>query len=80
MTLKPIQLPVMAKEITKIVEFVEVDHPTIYNVIMGTAWLNAMRQFRQPTTWVSNFRPQAESRLSGDAKNSRGYASSHITS
>ena len=43
MTLGSIQLPVMAKEITKIVEFTVVDHPAIYNVIMGTPWLNAMQ-------------------------------------
>ena len=33
----------MAKEITKIVDFAVVDHPAIYNVIMGTPWLNAMQ-------------------------------------
>uniref|UniRef100_A0A0D2ZPD1 Uncharacterized protein n=1 Tax=Brassica oleracea var. oleracea TaxID=109376 RepID=A0A0D2ZPD1_BRAOL len=43
MTLGSILLPVMAKEITKIIEFVVVDHPAIYNVIMGTPWINAMQ-------------------------------------
>ena len=43
MTLGSIQLPVMAKEITKIVEFAVVDHPAIYNVIMGTPWPNPKR-------------------------------------
>ena len=43
MTLGSIQLPVMAKEITKIVDFAVVDHPAIYNVIMGTPWLNVMK-------------------------------------
>ncbi|KAL0689610.1 hypothetical protein Bca4012_089288 [Brassica carinata] len=43
MALGSIQLPVMAKEITKIVDFAVVDHPAIYNVIMGTPWLNAMK-------------------------------------
>ncbi|WZZ78737.1 hypothetical protein YC2023_099309 [Brassica napus] len=33
----------MAKEVTKIVEFAVVDHPAIYNVIMGTPRLNAMQ-------------------------------------
>ncbi|WZY87891.1 hypothetical protein YC2023_044626 [Brassica napus] len=42
-TLRSIQLLVMAKEITKIVKFTVVDHPAIYNVIMGTPWLNAMQ-------------------------------------
>ena len=43
MTLESIQLPVMAKEVTKIVNFTVVDHPAIYNMIMGTPWLNAMK-------------------------------------
>ena len=43
MNLGSIQLPVMAKEIKKIIEFTVVDHPAIYNVIMGTPWLNAMQ-------------------------------------
>ena len=33
----------MAKEITKIFKFPVVDHPAIYNVNMGTPWLNAMQ-------------------------------------
>ncbi|XP_013632767.1 PREDICTED: uncharacterized protein LOC106338299 [Brassica oleracea var. oleracea] len=43
MTLGSIQLPVMAKEVTKIVNFTVVNHPAIYNMIMGTPWLNAMK-------------------------------------
>ncbi|KAF3558592.1 hypothetical protein F2Q69_00012088 [Brassica cretica] len=43
MTLGSIQLPVIAKEITKIVEFADVDHPAIYKVIMGTPCLNTMQ-------------------------------------
>ena len=43
MTLGSIQLPIMAKEVTKIVDFAVVDRPAIYNVIMGTPWLNAMK-------------------------------------
>ncbi|XP_013624572.1 PREDICTED: uncharacterized protein LOC106330687 [Brassica oleracea var. oleracea] len=43
MTLGSIKLPVMAKEVTKIVDFAVVDHPAIYNVIVGTPWLNAMK-------------------------------------
>ena len=43
MTLGSIQLPVMAKEVTKIVDFAVVDHPAIYNVIMGTPWVNAIK-------------------------------------
>ena len=39
----------MAKKITKIFEFAVVDHPAIYNVIMGTPWLNAMQDV--PTTY-----------------------------
>ena len=43
MTLGSIKLPFAAKEVTKIVDFAVVDHPAIYNVIMGTPWLNAMK-------------------------------------
>lgn len=43
MTLGSIKLPVMAKEVTKIVDFAVVDNPAIYNVIMGTPWINAMK-------------------------------------
>ncbi|KAF8099074.1 hypothetical protein N665_0252s0012 [Sinapis alba] len=43
MTLRSIKLLVMAKEVTKIVDFAVVDYPAIYNVIMGTPWLNAMK-------------------------------------
>ncbi|KAL0796072.1 hypothetical protein Bca101_067449 [Brassica carinata] len=46
MTLGSIKLPIAAKEVTKIVDFAAVDHPAIYNVIMGTPWLNAMRAVR----------------------------------
>ncbi|KAF2589264.1 hypothetical protein F2Q70_00039572 [Brassica cretica] len=53
MTLGSIQLPVMTKEITKIVEFAVVDHPAIYNVIMGTPWLNASTNQQ-----IQRFRPQ----------------------
>ena len=43
MTLGSIRQPVMGKEVTKIVDFAVVNHPAIYNVIMGTSWLNAMK-------------------------------------
>ena len=43
MTLGSIRLQVMAKEVTKIVDVAVVDHPAIYNIIMGTSWLNAMK-------------------------------------
>ncbi|KAL0683341.1 hypothetical protein Bca4012_050189 [Brassica carinata] len=33
----------MAREVTKIVDFAVVDNPAIYNVIMGTPWINAMK-------------------------------------
>ncbi|WZZ44881.1 hypothetical protein YC2023_041140 [Brassica napus] len=33
----------MAKEVTKIIDFAVVDNPAIYNVIMGTPWINAMK-------------------------------------
>ncbi|XP_018453694.1 uncharacterized protein LOC108824810 [Raphanus sativus] len=43
MTLGSIQLPVMAKYFTRIVDFAVVDSPAIYNAIMETPWLNAMK-------------------------------------
>ncbi|XP_024004944.1 uncharacterized protein LOC112082084 [Eutrema salsugineum] len=43
MTMGMIRLPVVARGVTKIVEFSVADHPAIYNVIMGTLWINAMR-------------------------------------
>ena len=43
MTLGSIKLSVMAKEVTKIVDFAVVDHPTIYNVIIGTPCINSMK-------------------------------------
>ncbi|KAF8107320.1 hypothetical protein N665_0123s0011 [Sinapis alba] len=43
MTIGSIKLPVMEKEETKTVKFAVIDYPTIYNVIMGTPWLNARR-------------------------------------
>ncbi|XP_024016381.1 uncharacterized protein LOC112089859 [Eutrema salsugineum] len=43
MTIGTIRLPVQAGGVTKVVEFSVADHPAIYNVIMGTLWLNLMR-------------------------------------
>ncbi|KAF8052920.1 hypothetical protein N665_1491s0001 [Sinapis alba] len=43
MTLGSIKLLGMEKEVTKIVDFAVVDYPAIYNLIMGTPWLNAMK-------------------------------------
>ncbi|XP_024010434.1 uncharacterized protein LOC112085452 [Eutrema salsugineum] len=43
MTMGTIRLPVVACRVTRIVEFCVTDHPAIYNVIMGTPWINAMR-------------------------------------
>ncbi|XP_024004920.1 uncharacterized protein LOC112082059 [Eutrema salsugineum] len=43
MTMGTIRLPVVAGGVTRIVKFCVTDHPAIYNVIMGTPWINAMR-------------------------------------
>ena len=43
MTIGSIKLPVAAKEVTKIVDFAVIDQLAIYNVIMGTPWLIAMK-------------------------------------
>lgn len=63
MTLRSIKFPVVAKEVTKIADFAVVDHPAIYNVIMGTPSINAMQALPM------------ESHQFGDAKNSRDFAS-----
>ncbi|KAF3501855.1 hypothetical protein F2Q69_00043896 [Brassica cretica] len=49
MTLGSIKLLVMAREVTKIVDFAIVDNPAIYNGIMGTPWINAMKAI--PSTY-----------------------------
>ncbi|XP_013589197.1 PREDICTED: uncharacterized protein LOC106297515 [Brassica oleracea var. oleracea] len=49
MTLGSIKLPVMAKEVTKIIYFAVGDNPAIHNVIMGTPWINAMKSV--PSTY-----------------------------
>ncbi|KAF2583189.1 hypothetical protein F2Q68_00005148 [Brassica cretica] len=38
-----INLAVKARTVTRVTEFLVVDRPASYNVIMGTPWLNAMR-------------------------------------
>ncbi|WZZ44281.1 hypothetical protein YC2023_040540 [Brassica napus] len=43
MTLGSIDLSVKDGSVTKTVEFLVVDDPTAYNVIVGTPWLNSMR-------------------------------------
>ncbi|KFK32387.1 hypothetical protein AALP_AA6G234800 [Arabis alpina] len=43
MTMGTIRLPVQASNVKKMVDFTVSDHPTIYNMIMGTPWLNLMR-------------------------------------
>ncbi|XP_024006567.1 uncharacterized protein LOC112083074 [Eutrema salsugineum] len=43
MIMGTIRLSVVAGRVTRIVEFCVTDHPAIYNVIMGTPWINAMR-------------------------------------
>ncbi|XP_024010576.1 uncharacterized protein LOC112085991 [Eutrema salsugineum] len=43
MTMGIIRLPVVAGGVTRIIEFCVTDHPAIYNAIMGTPWINAMR-------------------------------------
>ncbi|XP_024009358.1 uncharacterized protein LOC112084454 [Eutrema salsugineum] len=43
MTMGTIRLSMVAGGVTKIVEFCVTDLPAIYNVIMGTPWINGMR-------------------------------------
>ncbi|KAF3567170.1 hypothetical protein DY000_02012992 [Brassica cretica] len=44
-----INLAVKAGTVTRVTEFLVVDRPASYNVIMGTPWLNAMRAI--PSTY-----------------------------
>ena len=39
MSLGTINLPVLARKVSKIVEFVVFDKPTAYNIILGTPWI-----------------------------------------
>lgn len=39
-----IMLPVIAEGVTKIVDFAVVNHPAIYKVIIGTPWINSMKE------------------------------------
>ena len=39
----------MAKEVTKIIDLAIVNHPTIYNVIIGTPMIKTMKAF--PSTY-----------------------------
>ena len=43
MTLGTINLSVKAGSMTKIVEFLVIDRPASYKVIIGTLWLNSMQ-------------------------------------
>ena len=51
----------MAKEVTKIVNFAVVDHPAIYNMIMGNPWLNAMKFV--PSTYHLGIKFQTQSEV-----------------
>ncbi|KAL0864858.1 hypothetical protein Bca101_043976 [Brassica carinata] len=55
MTLGSIDLMVTDRSIKKIAEFLVVDRPTSYNVIMGTPWLNSMRAI--PSTFHLYYNP-----------------------
>ncbi|KAG7559356.1 Integrase catalytic core [Arabidopsis thaliana x Arabidopsis arenosa] len=43
MSLGTIKLPVLAKNVSKIVDFVVFDKPTAYNIILGTPWIYQMK-------------------------------------
>ncbi|KAF8095646.1 hypothetical protein N665_0327s0002 [Sinapis alba] len=69
-----IELPVMAKEVTKIVHFTVVEYPAIYNVIMGTLWLNAMKAV--PSTYIIGIKfptQNGTTKIWGSQKQSRLY-------
>ncbi|KAF8117993.1 hypothetical protein N665_0007s0042 [Sinapis alba] len=49
MTSGTVKLPVYVAGITKIVKFVVIDSPAIYNVILGTPWIHSMKAI--PSTY-----------------------------
>ena len=72
MTLGLIKLPVMVKEITEIIDFAVVDNQAIYNVIMGTPWINTMKAV--PSTYHLGIKfptPNGISAIWGCQKQSR---------
>ncbi|XP_024007286.1 uncharacterized protein LOC112083489 [Eutrema salsugineum] len=72
MTIGSIRLPVQAGGVTKVMEFSIADHPAIYNVIMGTPWLNSMQAV--PSTYhlcVKFPTPGAIKTIWGNQKESR---------
>ncbi|XP_013669564.2 uncharacterized protein LOC106374001 [Brassica napus] len=74
MTLGSIKLPVMAKEVTKIIDFAVVNNPAIYNVIIGTPWINAMKAV--PSTYHLGIKlstPNGTAVIWGCQKQSRLY-------
>lgn len=75
MTLWSIKLPVMAKELKKIIDFAVVDNPTIYMVIMGTPWINAMKAV--PSSYHLGIKFPIPNGIaeSGDTKNNQNSAS-----
>ncbi|XP_048617119.1 uncharacterized protein LOC125589029 [Brassica napus] len=56
MTFGSIQQQVMAREVTMIIDFTVVDHPAIYDMIMGTPWINAIKAV--PSTYYLKFPTQ----------------------
>ncbi|XP_013639664.1 PREDICTED: uncharacterized protein LOC106344918 [Brassica oleracea var. oleracea] len=44
MTLRSIKLSMIAKEVTKIIDFAFVDYPAVYDVIIGTPWINTKKE------------------------------------
>ena len=72
MTIGTIQLPVQAAGVTRIVDFSVADHPAIYNVILGTPWLNAMRAVPSPYHLCLKFpTPSGVGTIRGSQRESR---------
>ncbi|KAF8108361.1 hypothetical protein N665_0110s0003 [Sinapis alba] len=55
-------LLVMAKEVTKIIDFAVIDNPAIYNMIMGMPWINAMKAL--PSTYHLGIKLPTANRIS----------------
>lgn len=72
MSMRTITLPVEAGGITKMVRFSVSDNPPIYNIIMGTPWINSMRAV--PSTYhlcIKFPTPKGIKTIMGSQKDSR---------
>ncbi|KAG7536593.1 Ribonuclease H domain [Arabidopsis suecica] len=74
MSLGTIKLPVLAKNVSKIVDFVVFDKPAAYNIILGTPWIYQMKAV--PSTYHQCIKfptPSGVGTIRGSQEASRTY-------